>query len=71
MVAKGKLDYAKAYPGYNITGILDVTLTLEWDFYGMLTRWLLNASGNLTRGETTVAYEDIEDVSATWTYREG
>lgn len=70
VLATGKFDYAKAYPGHNIKGILDVTLTLEWDFYGMLTRWLFNASGNLTQGDTTVAYEDIEDVSATWTYRE-
>ena len=67
VVATGTLDYGRLYPGYNITGILDVTLTLEWDFYGMLTRWLLNASGNLSRGDTTVAYEDIEDVSAVWT----
>ena len=61
----GKIDYSKLVGG-GLGGVLDQTLKVDWDKYGMLTKWDFECSGNLEAGGHTVSYSETDLITVSW-----
>ena len=61
----GKIDYSKLVSG-GVGGVLDQTLKIDWDKYGMLTKWDFECSGNLEYAGQKVSYSETDLITVSW-----